>query len=128
MVRVLVGSDEAERYGIVRRPLQLAAGEHAGGVTIDQDAQKHSRVIQRLTESPVAAKHRPQIRPAITSTTKRARCFSGVAVNRTKVLHAKRPEERRKRISVPRFYHRPIRDVKSDRLLAPESLGRIHMI
>src|SRR3712207_7532489 len=32
VVRVLVGGDEAERHRIVGRPLQLAAGEHAGGI------------------------------------------------------------------------------------------------
>src|SRR3954469_18750623 len=44
VVRVLVGRDEAERHRIITRPLQLAAGEHAGGVAVDQDAQQHTRV------------------------------------------------------------------------------------
>jgi hypothetical protein len=61
VVWVLIGSSEAECHRIIRRPLQLAAGEHAGGVAVDQDAQQHRRVVGGLTGTAVAAKHRPQI-------------------------------------------------------------------
>src|SRR3954467_8971509 len=72
----------------------------------------------------------PRSRPATTSTTNRARCFSGShssteggirkPVSRSigrKLLMREKAGDRRKRISVPGFYPRPIRDVKSDRLL-----------
>src|SRR3954451_21713520 len=48
VVRVLVGSNKAKRHRLISRPLQLAAGEHASGVAVDQDAQQHRRVIRCL--------------------------------------------------------------------------------
>jgi hypothetical protein len=40
MIRVRVGRHVSERYRVVGRTLDLAAGVHAAGVAIDQQAQQ----------------------------------------------------------------------------------------
>lgn len=40
-----VGGDEAKGQGVVGRPLNLAAGEAAGGVAVDQQCQQGGRVV-----------------------------------------------------------------------------------
>src|SRR4051812_19883140 len=135
VIRVLVGGNEAERHRIITRSLQLAAGEHAGGVAVDQDAQQDARVIRRLTGTPVAAEHRPQLEARNHVHHEPSQMLlrqpfihrwrhqeTRVAVNRTEVLHASGPGNEGK-IRLPRFYPRSIRDVKSDRLLEPLALA-----
>ena len=63
VVRMLVPGNEAKRHRVIRRPLQLAAGKHAGGVAIHQDAQQHGWVIGGGPRAAVAMAHRPQIQP-----------------------------------------------------------------
>ena len=45
MVGVGVGGNEAKSDRVVRGRLELAAGEHACGVAIDQNGQQSSRVM-----------------------------------------------------------------------------------
>ena len=78
VIGMFVRRNEAESHRIIRRPLQLAAGKHARGVAVDQNAQaaaaddsSPSPSRDRRCSSPIAS------RPSMTSTTKRARCFSG---------------------------------------------------
>ena len=61
VVGMLVGGDEAERYQIVSRTLQVAAGKHADGVAVDNKAQQQPGMVRRLARAPVAAGHRPQV-------------------------------------------------------------------
>jgi hypothetical protein len=61
VIGVLVGGDEAKRHRIIGGPLQLAAGEHARGVAVDQNAQQDRRVVRGFARATVAAHHRPQI-------------------------------------------------------------------
>src|SRR3954454_3775718 len=94
-----------------------------------------SSTLGRYDASP-EPRERPSIarrpRPAITSTTNRAKCFSGShssteggirkPVSRStgrKFFMREKSGEQRKRISVSGFYPRSIRGVKSDRLLEP---------
>src|SRR3954454_10426066 len=94
-----------------------------------------SSTLGRYDASP-EPRERPSIarrpRPAITSTTNRAKCFSGShsstdggirkPVSRStgrKFFMREKSGEQRKRISVSGFYPSPIRGVKSDRLLEP---------
>ena len=42
---------KAERHRIVGGPLDLATGEHAGGIAIDQQGQQHRRVVCRRETS-----------------------------------------------------------------------------
>src|SRR5436853_6858688 len=101
VVRVLIGRNEAERDRIISRPLQLAAGEHAGGVAVDQDAQQNRRMIRRLTGTAIAAGHRPQIQAGDHLYHKAGQMLlrqpfvhrwrhqqTSVTVDRTEVLHA----------------------------------------
>jgi hypothetical protein len=61
VVGMLVGSDKAERYRIVSRPFQVAAGKHPGGVAVDDQAKKQLRVVGCLARAAVAAGHGPQV-------------------------------------------------------------------
>jgi hypothetical protein len=61
MVGMLVGSDESERHRIIGRPLQLATGEHARRVAVDDQAKQQLRGVGRIARSAVAAAHRPQV-------------------------------------------------------------------
>src|SRR5260221_5869384 len=55
VVGVVVRRDDANRHGIVGRRLQLAARNHAGGIAIDQHAQKRRRRIRGRTGTSVEA-------------------------------------------------------------------------
>ncbi len=61
VVGVVVRRDEAKRHRIVGRPLQLAARKHAGGIAIDQHAQKRRRRIRGRTGTSVGLVHCCQI-------------------------------------------------------------------
>ena len=40
VVGMLIGGDEAERYRIMGRPFQAAAGKYPGGIAVDDQAQQ----------------------------------------------------------------------------------------
>jgi len=63
VVRMVIRRDEAERHAVIRRPLQLAAGEHAGRVAIHQHTQQQRRVVRCRTRTAVAPAQRRQIEP-----------------------------------------------------------------
>ena len=48
MIRMLASGDVAKRHRVVRRLLQLAAGEHPGGVAVEQQRYQHGRMIRSL--------------------------------------------------------------------------------
>jgi hypothetical protein len=53
VVGLRVRGNEAKRHRIVTSTLDLAAGVHAGGVAVHQQAQQHRRVIGRTATSSV---------------------------------------------------------------------------
>ncbi len=61
VVGMLIGGDEAERHRIIRGTLQLAAGEHARGVAVDDQPEQQRGMIRGLARSAIAADHAPQI-------------------------------------------------------------------
>jgi hypothetical protein len=63
MVRVRASGNEAKRDRVVARPLDLAAGEHAIGVAIDQQSQKHRGVIRRAAPPGVGFLQCAQVQP-----------------------------------------------------------------
>ena len=48
MIRMLVSADVTKRHRIVRGLLQLAAGEHPGGVAVEQQRYQQGRMIRSL--------------------------------------------------------------------------------
>jgi hypothetical protein len=46
VVGLRVRGNEAKRHRVVAGPLDLAAGVHPGGVTVDQQTHKHRRVVR----------------------------------------------------------------------------------
>jgi len=63
MVGMIVGRNEAERHRVIGCPLQLAARKHARRITVNQNAQKHSRMIRRRSRAAITAAHRPKVEP-----------------------------------------------------------------
>ena len=61
MVGMAVGGDEAKRQGVVGRPLDLAAGVAAGGVTVDQQRQQGGGVVRKATPPGVGLLQRTEI-------------------------------------------------------------------
>ena len=61
MVGMAVGGDEAKRQGVVGRPLDLAAGVAAGGVTVDQQRQQGGGVVRQATPPGVGLLQRTEI-------------------------------------------------------------------
>ena len=114
VVRMLIGGDEAKRQRVIGRPLQLAAGKNAGGLTIDQDAEQDGRVIRRLARASVSNEHLSQVetgnhvhheprqmrlrQPLVH---RRRHQETGIAINRTEVLHAGMSESERESIGCP---------------------------
>ena len=45
VVGMLVAGDEAERYRLIRGPLDLARAEHTRRIAIEQQAQQHFRSL-----------------------------------------------------------------------------------
>ena len=52
MIRMLASADVTKRHRVVRRLLQLAAGEHPGGVAGEQQRYQHGRMIGSPTATP----------------------------------------------------------------------------
>ena len=63
VVGMAVGGDEAERHQIVRRPLQLPAGERPRRIAVHNNAQQQSGMIRGRSDAPIAAVHCRQIQP-----------------------------------------------------------------
>ena len=63
VIGVAIGRDEAEGHRVVRRLLQLATGENARCVAIEQKAQQHRRVVGLLATTAIAALDLAQIQP-----------------------------------------------------------------
>jgi hypothetical protein len=117
---------------VIGRPLQLAAGEHARGIAVDQNAQQKVWMIGSLTAAAIAANHRPQVQapdhlhheprqmplrqPLVH---RRRQQETGVAVDRAEGAHARKI--RRAVINGPRILAEPSQRVKSDGLLVAQS-------
>lgn len=63
VVGMIVGGNETKRHRVIRRPLQLAARKYARRITINQNAQQHSRMIRRRAGAAITAAHRAKVEP-----------------------------------------------------------------
>ena len=61
MVGVGVGADLAERDRVVRCLRELVAGEHPGGVGVEQKAHRHRRVVGARAAAGVSANRMAEI-------------------------------------------------------------------
>jgi len=61
VVGMIVGRDETKRHGIVGRPLQLAAGEHARRIAVNQQPQQHPRMIRSRTRAAIGSAHPAEV-------------------------------------------------------------------
>ena len=62
VIGVGVGRHVAKRHRVVGRALDLAAGVHAVGVAVDQQAQQHRRVVRRRASARVLPHQIAQIK------------------------------------------------------------------
>lgn len=62
MVRVRVGRHKPKRHRVIGRTLDLAAGMHAAGIAVNQQAQQHRRVMRGRAASAVLARQCAQVR------------------------------------------------------------------
>ena len=63
MVGMIVSRNEAERHRVIGRPLQLAARKYARRIAVNQNAQKHSRMIRRGSRAAITAAHCAKVEP-----------------------------------------------------------------
>ena len=61
VIRMGFRRQKAEGHRIVGGPLDLAAGEHAGGIAINQQSQQYRRMVRRRSPSAVTAHQSAQI-------------------------------------------------------------------
>ena len=137
VVGMIVGRDEPKRHRIVCRPLQLAAGEHARRVTINQQPQQHPRMIRSRTRAAIGPAHPTKVesvdhfddeprqvplrKPLVN---RRRKQITRLPVDAAEIVHA--AQFVAKRESVSRFYSakteavplKRVPEIKSDRLLA----------
>jgi hypothetical protein len=73
VVGMAVGGDEAKRQGVVGRPLDLAAGTAAGGVTVDQQRKQQRRVVGQTAPPGLGVFRRTEI-PSLHHLDHVARC------------------------------------------------------
>src|SRR5450759_1260827 len=125
---MIVGRDKTERHRVIRRPLQLAARKHARRITVNKNAQQHSRMIRRRSRAAITAAHRAKVEPLdhIHNETRQMLLWkplvhgwrkqkSSLSINRAKVAH--RAASVTMRESMLPFYRMSLAPVKSDGLL-----------
>jgi hypothetical protein len=81
MIAMPIGGNEAERHRIMRRPFQLAARKHAGGIAIDDQAEQEFGMVGRHDEARQVSLRQPLIN-------RWRQLKAGPAVERTKVARA----------------------------------------
>jgi hypothetical protein len=62
VIGMVVRRDEAERYGIVGRSFELAAGKHPARVAVDQKAQQRCRMVGGRACAAITLAHRGQVK------------------------------------------------------------------
>ena len=128
VVGMIVGRDKTERHRVIGRPLQLAARKHACRITINQNAQQHSRMIRRRAGAAITAAHRAKVEPVDhlhneasqmplrqPLVNRRRQQKPGLPIDRAEVAHPTEPVIMRE--SMQQFYHMSLSSVKPDRLL-----------
>ncbi len=131
VVGMIVGRDKTERHRVIGRPLQLAARKHACRITINQNAQQHSRMIRRRAGAAITAAHRAKVEPVDhlhneasqillrqPLVNRRRQQKPGLPIDRAEVAHPTEPVIMRE--SMRRFYRMSLAPAKSDGLLADE--------
>ena len=100
VVGMIVGRDEAKRHRIIGRPLQLAARKHPRRIAVNQNAEKHARMIGRRSRTAITPAHRAKVEPVDHLHNEARQMFlrqplvhrrrqqkSGLSINRPEVAH-----------------------------------------
>jgi hypothetical protein len=74
---MVVGRNEAERHRVVRSPAPVGGSKTHLSRIHNEKARTHPRVIRRRAGAPTTAAYPRKSKLSMTSTTNRARCFSG---------------------------------------------------
>ena len=61
VVGMIVGGNEAQRYAVIGRSLELATRKNARRVAVDQQSKQHRAMMRRRAGAPTIPAHRPKV-------------------------------------------------------------------